>query len=207
MSFLSFELLSLQKTSSTNLSHFTSFFVQAYLISLQTLLSKQVKWLKAHNTHIWYIELKQSFQTSYTYPYKQEARAFDLSNLLILKNHIFLQNRASSANHKPQSNPLVRFVPNHFKHILNNTPKLPRPFSSNCNCIFKLHHFWILSLQVEFYRDIQAISKQTKHWGRLREHQASSKEPQALLKVAALPYSSLTETGIFKTSISLFRNH
>ena len=68
------------------------------------------------------------------------------------------------------------------------------------------HHFLFLSLQVEFYRDIQAISKQAKHWERSREHQASSKEPQASLKVVALPYSSLTETGISQTSISLFRN-
>ena len=48
---------------------------------------------------------------------------------------------------------------------------------------------------VEFCRKIQAISKQTKHWERSREHKASSKEPQALLKVAALPYSCPTETG------------
>ena len=40
------------------------------------------------------------------------------------------------------------------------------------------------------------IEMKTKHWESFSGHQASSKEPQAPLEVAALSSSNSTETGI-----------
>ena len=125
---------------------------------------------------------------------------------LYTKNPIFCPNRATTAEPWPNPYSLVRFAWNHFKHILNITPKLSKPLLCNCNLVCTLHHFHFEALQVEFYKKIQASSRQAKNWERLRELQASSKELQASLKVATLPYPNSTKQGICQSSISLFRH-
>ena len=137
-----------------------------------------------------------SFQTSSTHHTKPETRASKFSNTQIHQNFISAQNRASSANHKPPSNSLVRFVQNYFKHIPVNIPELSKPFTICCNSINTHCHFCLEALQVEFCSTIQATLKQTKHWESFSGHQASSKEPQAPLEVVALSSSSSTETSI-----------
>ena len=124
-----------------------------------------------------------------------------------IKSPSSCKNRAVPAPGVPYQKPLMRFDPNLFKHIPYNLSKLSQPLDTDCNSIFKLHHFCFQLVQVEFYKLVQAHSKQTRHWGRSEEVQASSQTSQASLKSSTLPYTSSTETGFCQLPISLFRNH
>ena len=162
---------------------------------------------KVNNTWIWYNQDLQAFETSFAHCLESETRAIHPSNTIEHQNTFLLQNRAASALWVPKQKPLVRFPPNHFQYLPYNPYELCKPLAIDCNSICKLHHFWFQLVQVDFYRLIQASSRQTKHWGRSEEVQESSQTYQASLKTSTLPYTSSSETGICQLSIFLFRNH
>ena len=163
--------------------------VQGYNIT-STLLLQEEKTCKTEAiSHFCKNQLTQTLQTSLIPPNKPETRPLCLSNSLVHRITVFLQNRATPAEPSPSPFSLVRFASNLFEYLPLNSPELSQASIASCNTINTHCHFCFKALQVEFCSTIQATSKQAKHWESFIGHQASSKEPQVPLEVAALSSS------------------